>query len=464
MLKNIFAKQDLTEGTPWRRILYFSLPLLIGNIAQQMYSTVDSIVVGQYIGDDALKAIGSSAPVVHVLMVFFITIGTGSSIMVSQYFGARDRKNLSRSIGTAIGWTVIIGVFLILLGSFITEPLLRLTKTPESYIDWSKDYLMIFIWGIHGLAFYNIFAGILRGLGDSISSLLFVLIATVLNIVLDIYFVRDLNLGVAGVAIATVISQFISAILTIWRLRQYQEFDIRWRDLLPDAKTSRDLFRLGIPTGITQGIFAVSMFFVQSLTNQINIADITTMVIRVDGFAMLPNFTFGIAMATFTGQNVGAKKMHRLKQGVRQGMILALITTIALTSLIIIFGKNILSLFTKNKASIDLAYSMMLVLAAGYIVFAIIQVLGGVMRGAGDTMTPMWITLVNNVLIRIPLAYLMAYLTKSALWPHGKPIATFGSLVVTWILGSVMTIVFYRRGRWKNKALVQNEEEQPAPF
>lgn len=455
LLKTLFGKQDMTLGTPWKKILYFSVPLLIGNIAQQMYNTVDSIVVGQYVGDNALKAIGSSAPVLHLLIVFFTMIGTGSSIMVSQYYGARDRVNLSKSIHTAMVWTAIISTALLILGLFITDPLLKLTKTPESYIGWSKDYLAIYFWGIHGLAFYNILAGILRGLGDSISSLVFVLIATILNIVLDLYFVRELGLGVAGVAIATVISQYISAVLTLLRLKRYQDFDFSFKTAKPDWQTSKDLFRLGIPSGIMQSMFAVSMLFVQSLTNQINIADISTMVIRVDGFAMLPNFTFGIAMATFAGQNVGAGKIHRLKQGVRQGLAVALVTTITLTGLLIVFGKNIMSLFTKTEANIELAYSMMLVLTAGYIAFAITQVLSGVMRGAGDTLTPMWITIFNNIVFRIPMAYLIAYLTKSAEWPHGQPISTFGSLVLTWFMGTLLISIFFKRGRWKDKALVK---------
>lgn len=462
-MSNIFlAKQDMTVGTPWKKILYFSLPLLVGNIAQQMYSTVDSVVVGQYVGDDALKAIGSSAPLVHLLMIFFIMIGTGSSIMVSQYFGARDRENLSKSVGTAIIWTFIIGIVLMILGSFITEPLLRLTNTPPAYIEWSKDYILIFFWGVHGLAFYNIFAGILRGLGDSISSLVFVLVATVLNIILDIYFVRDLHMGVAGVAIATVISQYLSAFLTFMRLRRYKDFDTGFKYLKPDAKTSKDLFRLGIPSGVMQGMFSISMLFVQNLTNQINIADITTMVIRVDGFAMLPNFTFGIAMATFAGQNIGAGKIHRLKQGVKQCLALAIATTASLTFLIVVYGKNIMRLFTKTEANVELAYSMMLVLTLGYVVFAVTQVLSGVMRGAGDTMTPMWITILTNIVIRIPAAYIIANLTKSDNWLHGKPISTFGSLLLTWIIGAFLMTIAFKRGNWKNKALVDTTVDEVA--
>lgn len=459
MIKQLFEKQDMTEGTPWKKLLLYSFPLLLGNIAQQLYSTVDSIVVGQFVGDNALKAIGSSLPIVNMIALFFVMIGTGSSVMVSQYYGAKDKEKLSQTIGTSITWTVILGLVLLLFGQLLVEPLLNVTNTPAEYYQWSKDYLVIFLLGIHGLAFYNIFAGILRGLGDSMSALIFVLVATGLNIVLDLYLVINLNMGVRGVAIATVISQFVSAILTFLKLRSYKEIKLELRHLIPHKHNSLTLFKLGIPSGITQGIFSLAILFVQRLTNLINIADINTMVMRVDGFAMLPVFTFGIAMTTYTGQNIGARKMDRLSEGTKQGLRLSLITTVILVALIVIFGKNLMALFTKTQENIDLAYNMMLVLTLGYIAMAVTQALMGVMRGAGDTMTPMWIVIFNNTIVRVPLAYLIAYLSKSPEWPHGHPIATFGSLVITWVLGAILTTIFFKRGRWRTKAIVDVRDE-----
>lgn len=453
-IKKIFEKQDMREGQPWKKVLLFSIPLLLGNIAQQLYSTVDSIVVGQYVGDNALKAIGSSMPIVMLIMVFFIMIGTGSSIMVSQYFGANERENLSKAVGTSLSWTFILSLVLMVLGLLITEPILRLTNTPESYFQWSKEYLYIYFIGVHGLSFYNIVAGILRGLGDSVSSTVFVLIAAMLNIILDLFFVLNLGMGVAGVAIATVISQFSSAILAIFRLRKYTDFDMAWRYLIPDGMISKNLFSLGIPSGITQGVFSMAMLFVQNLTNTIDIADINMMVMRVDGFAMLPNFTFGIAMATFAGQNIGAGQLDRVKKGRKEGLILAMGITAFLTLMIIIFGKNILGLFTRTPEKIDLAYSMMMVLAGAYVVFTITQVLSGIMRGAGDTMTPMWTAIFVTTMIRVPSAYTIAHFTKNAQWPHGQPIAIFGSLALAWTCGAIITSLFYKKGNWQKKALV----------
>ena len=265
----------------------------------------------------------------------------------------------------------------------------------------------------------------------------------------------------AGVAIAAIISQYVSAILTLLRLKRYQDFDFSFQSAKPDWKTNRDLFRLGIPSGIMQSMFAVSMLFVQSLTNQINIADISTMVIRVDGFAMLPNFTFGIAMATFTGQNVGAGKMHRLKQGVKQGLAVALVTTITLTGLLIVFGKNIMRLFTKTEANVELAYSMMLVLTVGYN-FCHYSGLGGIMRSR-RYLAPMWVTIFNNIVFRIPMAYLIAHLTKSAEWPHGQPISTL-AIGTDLVHGHDTVAIFFKRGRWKDKVLSRQSDRQEMSF
>lgn len=454
-IDSVLRKQDMTTGKPWKKILLFSIPLLVGNVAQQLYSTVDSIVVGKFVGDDALAAVGSSMPLQMMIMVFFITLGTGSSVMVSQYYGAKDRKKLSMAIGNTITWTFIISLFLMIVGPIVAEPLLRLINTPARYLQWSKDYLIIALYGVSGLAFYNIFSGILRGLGDSISSLIYVLVATVLNIVLDLLFVAVFKWGVAGVAIATVLSQFVSSVLAFQKLRTYKDFEIRLSDLKPTLESTRHLFRIGVPSGLTQSTFSLAMLFVQSLTNKIDIAAISTMVMRVDGFAMLPNFTFGIAMSTYAGQNIGAGKFERLQEGRKQGLTLGLTTTTLLTALIIIFGKDLMHLFSNTQSNIDLAYNMMLVLAVGYLAFTVTQVLAGIMRGAGDTITSMWITISNTVIVRVPLAYLIAYLTRNAEWPHGQPIATFGSLVITWITGSILTSIFFARGKWRNKALVK---------
>jgi putative MATE family efflux protein len=456
-LKELFAPKDMTEGTPWKRIVQFSIPLLIGNVAQQFYNTADSIIVGKYVGDNALAAVGSSAPILNLLLVLFVGISSGAGIMVSQYFGAKDREKLSRTIGVCITLTAIASVIIMIIGPLVTRPLLTLLNTPESIIDWCADYLIIYFLGISGFAYYNILAGILRGLGDSISSLVFLLVATVLNVVLDLWFVAGLNMGVPGVALATIIAQGVSAALCFIRLIKMKDtFDLNLKTLKPMKKYSVRLIKLGIPTGLTQAIFSLAMIMVQSLTNSFGemVIACNVIVMRVDGFAMMPNFSFGIAMATYAGQNIGAKKMDRVLKGTKDGTRIALIVSTVITIIILIFGRPLMSIFTDTKELVDLSMHMMRILAVGYIAMAVTQCLSGVMRGAGDTMTPMWISLITTVILRVPVAYGIAYLTRSDLYPTGRPESTFISLLVSWTLGAIITTFFYKRGKWKKKALV----------
>lgn len=445
----------MSEGTPWKRIVEFSVPMLIGNIAQQLYNTVDSIVVGKYVGDNALAAVGSASPIMNLLLVFFVGISTGAGIMVSQYFGAKDREKLSMTIGNCITLTIISSLFVMIVGPLIARPLLLLMNTPASIIDWCTDYLVIFFIGGAGFVFYNMFSGILRGLGDSFSALAFLLLATVLNIGLDIWFVAGFHMGVAGVSLATVIAQIISAVFCLIKLLKLRNvFDLKLQALHPHREYISRIMKLGLPSGVTQAIFSLAMVVVQSLTNSFGEMFIACNVIimRIDGFAMMPNFTFGQAMTTFTGQNVGAGRIDRVKQGTRQGAFIAVGTAIVLVSLILIFGKYLMMAFTDTPELIDMSVYMMRILAVGYIAMAISQVYSGVMRGAGDTVTPMWISLITTVILRIPLAYGLAYLTRSAEYANGRPESIFISLLACWVIGAVITVFFYSRGKWHRKA------------
>ncbi|NLW23530.1 MAG: MATE family efflux transporter [Tissierellia bacterium] len=457
-VKELFAPKDLTEGTPWKRIIEFAIPMLIGNIAQQFYNTADSIIVGRYVGDNALAAVGSASPILHLLLVLFVGISVGASIMVSQYFGAKDRENLSRTIGICMTLTGIASVIIMIIGPIITYPLLGLLNTPASIIDWCADYLIIFFVGIAGFSYYNILAGILRGLGDSFSALVFLLISTFLNIILDIWFVAGFNMGVPGVALATVIAQGISGILSLLKLlKMNSHFDLNWKMLKLDKKLSLRLIKLGLPSGLTQAIFSMAMIIVQSLTNTFGELVIASNVIimRVDGFAMMPNFSFGTAMTTYTGQNIGAGRIDRVEKGAKDGTLMAAGISAVITLLILTFGKYLVAIFTSTAELIDFSVGMMRILAVGYIAMAVTQCLSGVMRGAGDTITPMWISIITTVLIRIPVAYGIAYLTRSEAYPTGRPESIFFSLLLAWTLGAIITTLFYKKGHWRKKAFAK---------
>ena len=478
-LKELFSAKDMTLGSPWKRILEFSIPMLLGNFAQQLYNTADTIIVGIYKGDLALSAVGSSMPILNLLLALFVGVSTGAGIVVSQRFGAKDRDGLSLAIGNCITLSAIATVVIMILGPLITRPLLTLLKTPDSIFDWCSQYLNIYFIGIVGFFFYNMLSGILRGLGDSVTALGFLLVSAALNVGLDLLLVKDM--GVAGVALATAIAQGISAVLCYLKLRTMSDiFDMRVKYVKLRKEVARRILTLGLPSGITQAIMASAGMVVMNLTNQMGemVVACNVIVMRVDGFAMLPNMTFGQAMSVYTGQNVegflfaslnayhqtavnfvgqnvGAGKFDRVHQGTKQGTFIGLICSAAITGILLLFGRHLFALFTDTPALIDLANRMIRLMAVGYICISVTQVLGGVMRGAGDTTTPMWVSMISTIFIRVPVAYGLAYLTRTPEFPHGQPIALFSSLMVSWSLGMVISIIVFSMGRWKKKMILQ---------
>ncbi len=455
--KKLFAPVNMTTGRPVTQIIRFTLPMLLGNIAQQMYNTVDSIIVGRFVGDNALAAVGSAGPLVNLMIVLFIGISVGASIMVSQYFGARQREKLSRTIGCCIALTGAASLFIMIVGPIAAKPLLRLLSTPESIIDWCTAYLTILFIGVAGGGYYNILGGVLRGLGDSVSALVYLLIATVLNIILDYTFVAKFGMGVAGVAYATIIAQWISGMLCLRKLSKMKDiFDLKKEYIRPGGEYTASLVRLGLPSGITQAILSMSMIVVQSLTNSFGELFIAANVIvmRIDGFVMLPAFSFGTAMTTYAGQNIGAGKLDRVVKGAKEGTLFAMGISTVLTVLILLFGRHLMGIFTKTEELINLSYRMMQILAVGYIAMEVTQCLSGIMRGAGDTVTPMWISIINSVALRVPLAYGLVALTRTPELPQGKCDMMYVSLVITWVIGALLTFTMYRVGKWKRKAIV----------
>ena len=448
----------MTQGPPWQRIMEFAVPMLIGNLAQQLYNTADSIVVGKYVGDDALAAVGSASPILNLLLALFVGVSTGAGIVVSQYFGANDREKLSQSIGNCITLAALASLASMAIGTAITMPLLRALNTDPDIIGWCSGYLTIFFLGSAGFTFYNILSGILRGMGDSFSALGFLLVATVLNIGMDVWFVAGFNMGVPGVALATVLAQGISAVLCLLKLMRMRDvFDLKPCHLRLRKDAALRVLRIGVPSGITQAVMSVSMLIVQSLTNSMGKAVVTcnVMIMRVDGFAMMPNMTFGQAMSVYTGQNVGAGKLDRVRQGLKQGSLLALGFACAITTCLLFLNKYMFALFTDTPELIALSGRMMQIMAAGYITIAVTQVLGGVMRGAGDTVTPMWISLFTTIGLRLPTAYIVAYLTRCPEWPNGRPEALSISLLVAWVMGAVISAIAFRRGKWRKNLEAQ---------
>ena len=460
-IKKYFGAQDMTSGSILRKLAAFSIPLLLGNIMQQLYNTVDSIVVGRFVGDEAIAAVGASFPIMFLMSILFMGLATGTGIMVSQYFGAKDRAALSKTIGTTLTLMFAASVIMMIIGPATVRPLLRLIKTPDNVIDMCAEYLLIIFTGVMGIAFYNGISGILRGMGDSLWPLAFLTFACLLNIVLDVWFVAGFGWGVAGVAWATVISQWLSCVLCFWRLlRKNDVYELRFGLLRPDKGLSFRMARLGLPAAATQIIFSLANILVQALTNTFgsDVMASLTIVMRIDSFAVMPMFSFGMAMSTFVGQNVGARKLDRVEHGVKTGLAITVSVTLAILTLIFFFGRMLMKIFTDTTDIIALSNVMLRILMPGYIGMAISQVLFGVLRGAGDTVSSMWISIVTTVVVRTPLAYLLAWMTRSEAYPVGRPEVLVVSLMVAWILGAVLGGIVYRTGRWREKAILHAQD------
>jgi len=454
-MKKITMKPvDMTIGTPWKQMLAFMIPMLIGNIAQQLYNTVDSIVVGHYLGDNALAAVGNAGPIINLLIVLFIGIGVGAGILVSQYVGAGDKEGTGYTVGNCVLLIVAASVIVTLAGIFLSGPLLRLLQTPQSLIDWCTIYLRIMFAGSIGLGIYNILCGVLRGMGDSVSALIYLIIASLINIVLDIFFVAVLGMGVEGVAWATIIAQGISAVLCVRKLSKMKEFMvfdrkcIRWK-----REYGMVIIRLGVPSGITQMIFSMSSIVVQSLVNSFGEQFIAACVIvtRIDGFAMQPAMTFGNAMTTYAGQNTGANKEDRVRQGTRQGILISCAVSAVIAGLLFIFGRFAISFFTATPEIIDQSTHLLRLLTPGYVAMAATHCLAGVMRGCGNTITPMWLAIIQLCVMRVPFSYLLCYLTRSAEFPNGRSEMIYVGLLMAFLLGCLMHVLVFISGRWRKR-------------
>lgn len=453
-LKKLFAARDMTHDSPWKCIVAFAWPMIIGNFVQQLYNATDSAVVGQYVGDTALSAVGTVAPILNLLLALFSGIATGAGVVISQFYGAKDREGLSKAVGNCLLLSVFASVLLTVVGPLVTRPILLLLNTPPAMLEWSVEYLNIFFYGIVGFFFYNILAGVLRGMGDSVSALVFLILTAVLNVGLNLLFVVYFHMEVAGVALATVISQGISAIFCGLKLAKMRSvFDMHPKYWKLDKNIAGRIIRIGLPSGISQAIVASAAMLIQRLTNSLGDTIITANVVvtRVDGFAMMPIMTFGQAISVYTGQNVGAARPDRVKLGIKHGLIMSVGMAAVMTTLLLVAGRPVFRIFSQTEAVLEMANWMIQILAAGYICMSVTQVLNGVRRGAGDTVAPMWLTINQTVILRVVVAYSLAWLTRSELNPNGHPLIIPVSLLLSWSIGMVANLIEFRLGKWKTQ-------------
>ena len=341
----------MTEGNIWKQLILFSIPLLLGNLFQQLYNAVDSVIVGQFVSSQALAAVGSSFPLINLLISFFMGLSLGAGVVVSKYFGARDIDNMRKSIHSSIVITFIIGVIMTFVGILACPIILRWMQTPSDVINDSIVYLQIYFGGILFTMIYNIGSGILRAVGDTKRPLYFLIICSIINIILDLLFIIFFKMGIAGAAYATVISQAISAILTMLLLiNTSNEYKISFKELKLYREQTKEIIRVGIPSGIQNAVVAISNVIVQSNINSFDWVAMAgcSACQKLDGFAIMPVLSFSMAFTTFTGQNIGAKRYDRVKQGAKIGLILSLSTIICISATLLYFDEQLLSIFSDD--------------------------------------------------------------------------------------------------------------------
>lgn len=444
----------MTSGSPYRLILSFTLPMLLGNIFQQLYNMVDSIVVGNVIGDQALAAVGTGFPIIYMLSSLFIGIGTGATVMISQFYGARDLEKVEQTVNT-IYMALFVGIVpLTVIGILLSEPLLRLMQVPDDgTLQMAKTYMFIIFIGVIGNLGFNINAGILQGFGDSRTSLLFLVIATVLNIILDLVFTIPIPLGVAGVALATILAQIASWLFGVFYINHHYDF-IRIR---PSRKNFRkalflQAMRLGIPSGIQQALFSIGIMFMQSLVNSYGSSFMAGFngANKIDTFAFLPVQSLSNALTTYTGQNIGAGNQHRVKEGLKAALILSIGCCVVVGVLLYPTSAFMMQMFSTSPDVIDAGVAYLHGVLPFYFLLALSFMFNSVLRGAGDMLVPMISSFISLWIARLPAAYLIAYFFDKE--------SIYYSYAVGWILGVIISGTYYATGKWKNKSIVDRME------
>jgi putative MATE family efflux protein len=447
--------KNLTEGNEGSLIFRFALPMLLGNVFMQIYSIVDSIVVGQFIGKEALAAVGASFPLIFALVSFVIGIGMGFSIAISQYFGARDFDRVARAIDTMWIFLAVSSVLLTGIGLLFSEKLLILIDIPNEVMPQAVSYLNINIIGFVVMFGYNGAAAVLRGLGDSKTPLYFLIISTFINIGLDLLFVLVLNMGVEGTAWATVIAQagaFLS--MAVYLNKTHKIIRINFRKYVFDKEIFLKSLNIGLPTGFQQTFVSFGMVALLSIVNQFGTVAVAayTVATRIDSFASMPAMNFAAALSTFVGQNLGAGKHERVRTGLIATLKMTSIISIVVTLTAVFFSDRMMRLFTSDPEIVSIGSDYLLIVSSFYLFFSTMFIISGVMRGAGDTLVPMFITLLSLWLVRIPVS-----------WGLSRVIGIHGvwwGIPVAWFLGMVGAWLYYKTGKWKSKVIVKNQQEK----
>lgn len=444
------ARQQITEGVIWKQLLIFFFPILMGTFFQQMYNTVDTIIVGRLVGTEALAAVGATGPLVSMVNGFFIGVSSGATVVLSQAYGAGDRKGVSDSIHTGVALSLLLGVMLTAIGICLGGRVMGWMGTPENCMADATTYLRIYFAGSIGTVVYNMGAGILRAMGDSKRPMLFLMVTCILNVVLDLLFVAVLHMGVAGAALATVLSQMISAVLPIVVLLRQKEDRLELRKLRIERSLLGRILRIGIPAGLQFVTFDFSNVLIQSGIN--SFGDITmaawTAYGKTDALVWMISGAFGVSITTFVGQNFGAQKYSRIRQGAWTCLALSIAMVCALNVTLLLFRSQILGIYTDNPEVIAVGSMVMLSIMPYEFLFMPIEVFAGTMRGVGNSLMPTLITGSCVCLLRV--VWLM---TAVRHWHSLKTLTL--SYPLSWALAAAVFLVVYFKGNWLRRRITQ---------
>ena len=445
---------DMTEGNITRHIISFALPLLIGNVFQQLYNTVDTWVVGNYVSNEAFSAVGTVGPIINMLIGFFMGLSSGAGVVISQYYGAKRNQEVHDTVHTAMVMTLVMGVAFTAIGLAMTPFMLRLMNTPDNVMPESTAYLTIYFSGILGLMVYNIGAGILRAVGDSQRPFYFLVVCALINTVLDLLFVLVFCMGVEGVALATVIAQSTSALLVVITLMKTDTcIKLRLRDLKINFAMLGKIFRVGIPAAIQMAITAFSNIFVQSYINYFgdNCMSGWTAYAKIDQLLFLPMQSIALASTTFVGQNLGCNQVERAKKGVSQALLIAMVSTVVLMIPVMAFASPVVAFFNSKEEVVEIGTMLLHWLSPFYVLCCFNQIYSGALRGAGNSRAPMIIMLSSFVAFRQIYLFIMA-----RAWNEIIPIAM--SYPAGWLLCSTLTAIYYHSVQLGKNRLVEDQK------
>lgn len=451
--------KDLTTGNEAKLILTFSLPMLLGNIFQQLYNTVDSMIVGRYLGKESLAAVGASFPIMFMLVALTMGISMGATILIAQYYGAKDMERVKKTVDTTFIFLLFASLAVTVIGLTLSGKFLRFLKVPQDVLPQAQTYLNIILSGTIVTFGYNTISAILRGLGDSKTPLYFLILATLVNIVLDLIFIIYLDWGVAGAAWATIIAQSISFITALWYLRhRFEIFNIKVKEMQFDAEILGLSVKIGLPSGVQQTLVSIGMLSLQSLVNDFgkDVLAAYTVAGRIDSFASMPAMNLSAALSSFTGQNLGANKPHRVRKGYYSALIMACTIALTFTVIALTFKESLIAIFNTDSQVLAIGGRYLSIVSFFYVPFGAMFVTNGVLRGAGATSITMVFTLISQLVVRVPAAYLFS---RRLMSPDG----IWWAMPTGWIVGLTLSVSYYLTGKWKDKVVItrelQHEEE-----